>query len=267
MRARLVSCVLLLVVAFTADALAVEPVYYLALGDSLAIGVQPARDGSLTPTNQGYVDDLYAFYRLRNHALQVAKLGCSGETTSTMITGLGPCVYASGSQLSEAVAFLQTHRVGLITLDIGGNNLLQCLNLSAAIDPLCVSAETATAANDLATILGALRAAAPSVPLVGMNYYDPFLAAWVLGPNGPAFAAASLQATTVFNHALATIYQLLNVPMADVAAAYHSSSFPTNVLAALTWTWMGAPPPRGPDIHPNAFGYAVIAGAFVKVAR
>jgi hypothetical protein len=28
---------------------------------------------------------------------------------------------------------------------------------------------------------------------------------------------------------------------------------------------MGLPPPRGPDIHPNVFGYAVIAGAFAQV--
>jgi hypothetical protein len=28
---------------------------------------------------------------------------------------------------------------------------------------------------------------------------------------------------------------------------------------------MGAPPPRGPDVHPNALGYAAIAAAFAKV--
>ena len=78
-----------------------------------------------------------------------------------------------------------------------------------------------------------------------MNYYDPFLAAWIFGPNGPTFASASLVATNVFNNALKTIYQLLNVPIADVATAYRTASFPTNVLLALTWTWMGAPGPAG----------------------
>jgi hypothetical protein len=39
---------------------------------------------------------------------------------------------------------------------------------------------------------------------------------------------------------------------------------PLNVLIALTWTWMGAPPPNGPDIHPNLIGYAAIARAFAK---
>jgi hypothetical protein len=27
---------------------------------------------------------------------------------------------------------------------------------------------------------------------------------------------------------------------------------------------MSAPPPRGPDVHPNAIGYWAIASAFVK---
>jgi hypothetical protein len=57
-----------------------------------------------------------------------------------------------------------------------------------------------------------------------------------------------------------------------VAKAFRTTDFtpvpafdlPVNVLATLVWTWMGAAPPVGPDIHPNAFGYAVIAGAFVK---
>ena len=39
---------------------------------------------------------------------------------------------------------------------------------------------------------------------------------------------------------------------------------PLNVFLEFAWTWVGAPPPVGPDIHPNAVGYAVIAGAFVR---
>ena len=264
MRARLVWCALVLILVAARGARASEPAYYLALGDSLAIGIQPAANGVYVPTDQGYADDLYAFYRTRLPALQLAKLGCSGETTSTMISGLGPCSYSSGSQLLEAVAFLQTHHVVLITLDIGADNLLQCLNLSGPIDPSCVINAASTAASDLATILGTLRAWAPGVLVVGMNYYDPFQAVWVFGPGGPAFATASLAATTAFNNALETVYQLLQVPVADVAATFRISKFPANVLLALTWTWMGTAPPRGPDVHPNAIGYLAIASAFAK---
>ena len=273
MRARAI-CGALLVTLSTATAVRAEdPSYYVALGDSLAIGIQPAANGSLVPTNHGYVDDLYTLFRSHYSKLRMMKFGCSGETTSSMITGQqSPCSYPAGSQLSEAVAFLQSHHVALITLDIGGDNLLACF-FAVPIDlvPNCAADAASTAANDLAIILGALRAASPHTLIVGMNYYDPFLAlaAPVFGPNGQALATLSLPLVRGFNQALETIYQALQVPFANVAATFHINSpqgvTPLNVTLALAWTWMGAPPPRGPDVHPNALGYAAIAGAFAKV--
>src|SRR5262245_16196096 len=76
MRTRLLFILFLVVLAPATSVRAADP-YYLALGDSLAVGIQP---GSL-PTNQGYADDLYAFYHARNPSLRLEKLGCSGETT------------------------------------------------------------------------------------------------------------------------------------------------------------------------------------------
>jgi lysophospholipase L1-like esterase len=272
MRARLTACLLVILAAAGTASAEVAPPYYLALGDSLSVGLQPTLHGP-APTNQGYADDLHAFYRLRIPALRLAKLGCSGETTTTMLTG-GVCSYRSGSQIAEAVAFLHTHRVALITVDIGANNLLPCIGASG-IDPTCVASGLTAVANDLPQILIALReAAGPRVPIVGMNYYDAFLAAWRLfpAPAGPSLAVASLQVTTLFNSTLEAIYNGFGVPVAPVAAAFHITDFspgllaglPVNVELTLAWTWMGIPPPFGPNIHPNAFGYAVIAGAFVK---
>src|SRR5438477_13188118 len=125
-RSMTICAVLTLWVSGSAYA-AATPVYYLALGDSLARGVQPTRTGVLVETNQVYVDDLYAYYRLRHPELRLAKLGCSGETTETMIAG-GVCSYPLGSQLAEAVQFLQTHQVALVTLTIGANNILRCIS-------------------------------------------------------------------------------------------------------------------------------------------
>jgi lysophospholipase L1-like esterase len=269
MRARAIWSALLVTLSTATGVRAEDPSYYVALGDSLAIGIRPAANGSYEPTNRGYVDDLYALFHSRFPALQLVKFGCSGETTSSMISGLqSPCSYPTGSQLSEALAFLQSHRVGLITLDIGGDNLLACF-VAVPIDPNCAANAASTAANDLAVILGALRAASPHTLIVGMNYYDPFLAAWVFGPNGQALATLSLPLVRGFNHALETVYQALQVPVANVAATFHINSpqgiTPLNVALALAWTWMGAPPPRGPDVHPNALGYAAIAAAFAKV--
>jgi lysophospholipase L1-like esterase len=253
-------------------ALAADAPYYLALGDSLAIGVQPLGNGTDVATRVGYVDDLYALLRVRRPGLRLAKLGCSGETTTTMIEG-GVCTYPLGSQLAEAVAFLRTHHVALVTLDIGANNIDGCVSITGQIDSVCVVNGFGAAGADLPQILEALRqAAGPGVPIVAMNYYDAFLGAWRLGQAGVTLAFESLQVTLSFNSLLESAYAAAGVRVADVASAFHITDFtliarfglPENVLLALAWTWMSAPPPTGPDIHPNTLGYGVIAGAFVR---
>jgi lysophospholipase L1-like esterase len=249
---------------------AAPPVYYLALGDSLSRGVQPTRTGMLVETTQGYVDDLYAYYRLHHPELRLAKLGCSGETTETMITG-GVCSYPLGSQLAEAVQFLQTHQVALVTLNIGGDNILHCIG-AGGIDPTCVTNGLNDTSVDLPQILGALRAAAPGVTIIAMNYNDPLLGLWRFGPEGQTLAQKTLQITLLLNRILEGIYGAFHVPVADVAEAFRTADsrpiplldVPVNVFLALTWTWIGLTPPLGPDVHPNAVGYAVMAGAFVK---
>jgi len=80
---------------------------------------------------------------------------------------------------------------------------------------------------------------------------------------------AALQAKVDFWKQIYTGY---GVPVADVVGAFRIDDWtnvpilnvPRNVLREILWTWIAAPPPRGPDIHPNATGYLAIAGAFVK---
>ena len=101
--------------------------YYLALGDSLAQGVQPDAAGASVETRYGYPDQLYAMLRPSHPTLELVKLGCPGETTTTMING-GICRYPGGSQLKAADAFLRAHRgrVLLVTIDIGANDPEDC---------------------------------------------------------------------------------------------------------------------------------------------
>jgi lysophospholipase L1-like esterase len=140
--------------------------YYLALGDSLAQGVQPApATGASVPTDQGYVDDLFAHYDAEFHGtLELVKLGCPGETTASMLTGAGsPCAYSAGSQLAAALDFIRAHRhrIAVITIDIGANNVDGCAT-GGTISLTCVDSGIAAVRTDLPQILGALRTAAGS---------------------------------------------------------------------------------------------------------
>ena len=244
--------------------------YYVSLGDSLAFGYQPT--GSF---NQGYADQLFDALQTKILGLQPVKLGCPGETTGTMTTG-GVCSYPNGSQLDEAVAFLQLHKesVALITIDIGANDVY--CSITRPLDMRCITDASAAVETNLPSILTALRAAAPSVPIVGMNYYDPYFAFWFQGRGGRAAATDSRQAFLKLNDTLERIYKAAGSPVADVEGAFSTTDFatkvvspgfgtiPLNVARICQWTWMCAPSP-GPDIHANTEGYGVIAGAFLKV--
>ena len=264
---------ILAVVGASMPARAAQPTqYYLALGDSLAQGVQPSAKGDVE-TDQGYADDLFAVLHFVKPHLALERLGCPGETSTSMISG-GICSYPEGSQLKAALGFLATHQVDLITIDIGANDVDGCVNVGMlSLDPVCVQNGIETAGSNLAYILGALReAAGKKTRIVGMNYYDPFLAAYTTGATGQAVAAESLTAANTFNEVLGSVYHAFAVPVADVAKAFHTNdstmlpvvNLPANVFFIDTWTWMAAPPPLGPDIHANAAGYAVIALAFGK---
>ena len=271
MRIRLVGLAVFVMLWGAVIAQATEPSYYLAVGDSLAIGLLQASPTGDVPTNQGYADDLFAQYSAHIPGLVLSKLGCSGETTTSMIEG-GICNYPEGSQLNAAVAFLKTHKVAFVTLDIGANDVDHCFTTSG-IDNSCVQNGLTTVASNLPWIVRELRqAAGANTPIVAMNYYDPFLAAWTIASGGKTVAVDSLAAATEFNLILESIYLAYRIPVADVAHAFKIYNFapvpgedvPVNVFLTLAWTWMGAPAPVGPDIHPNAAGYAAIAGAFAS---
>lgn len=255
-----------------------RPVYYLALGDSLSKGVQ-LEDG--VATDDGYANQLFKHLKDSNPDLELYQLGCEvTETTKTMLRGRGTCTYDHRTQLADAVAFLRKHRgsIALVTIDVGANDIEPCAK-ALDIDDECVKEAFIQVAAHLPPILAALRlAAGPHVPIVGMNYYNPFLAAWLAGlqgiPQGFALAQESAEKLAAFNGLLGSIYRFFRMPVADVAAAFESDDFttpaqlpgipvdvPLNVAMICGLTFMC---PQQ-DIHPNVDGYATITGAFLKV--
>ncbi len=261
--------------------------YYLSLGDSLSRGVQPDAGGSDAATRQGYPDQLQAALRRGTAGLRLVKLGCSGETTATMMRG-GRCRYGGGSQLAAADAFLRAHRgrTALVTIDIGANDPNSCTQgfsaprITAGDLARCLNSQFRATLANLAAILARLRAAGGSaVPVIGMNYYVPELAGWLDGHQGKLIAAVSERLAAAYNQLLAGVYRHYGARVADVFGAFHSADFgaqmrlpgkgilPRNVAAVCQWTWICAAPPRGPDEHANKAGYAVIARAFLRAAR
>jgi len=252
--------------------------YYLALGDSLAQGVQPDAAGRSVPTSSGYANQLYALLHRNRPSLRLARLGCPGETTKTMLHG-GICRYAGGSQIAAADAFLRAHRghVLLVTLDIGANDPQDCVSAPGlAMISSCITSMP-DAATNLGTILADLRAAAgPGTRLAGMSYYLPELAQWRNGLLGEEVARLSARVASDFNDLLLKTYAKADVPVANVFGAFDTTNFgavqavpgagplPRNVALICRWTWACAPPPRGPNQHADQAGYAVIASAFLR---
>jgi lysophospholipase L1-like esterase len=256
--------------------------YYLALGDSLSVGVQPDAAGKSLPTGQGYASQLYAVLHAGDPGLRLVKLGCSGETTHTMIDG-GICTYPARSQLAEAVSFLRAHRgrISLITIDIGANDPDSCItraSLGAAVS--CVTRSFPQTVANLTKIMSSIRpAAGGKVRIIGMNYYVPALSQWRDGPSGQQLARLSERLVVAYNSLLTAVYQRFGARVANVFGAFHSGDFtdrarvpgigtvPRNVAAICLWTWECAAAPRGPNEHARPVGYGVIALAFLLADR
>ena len=247
--------------------------YYLSLGDSLAQGIQPGPAGGDEPTSDGYPDVLATRLRASLPSLRLVKLGCSGETTTTMING-GICRYEAGSQLAQATRFLRSHRgqVALVTIDIGANDPNSCI-LGQPVSHMlgCLDSRVTEVQRNIDLIMTRIRAAAgPRVLLVGMTYYVPELALWRNGQDGKQLALLTEGFAAGVNQILVKRYHHYDAKVANVFAAFNSGDFgkikttrlPPNVREICALTWMCTPRPRGPNEHANSHGYRVIAAAF-----
>src|SRR3954451_11018487 len=107
---------------------------YLALGDSVAFGLNPLLDFQNAASFVGYPESL-----ARRLDLNLNNASCPGETSDGLISHTNPQLdngcnpyranfllhtRYSGSQLDFAVAYLLAHpRTRLVTIDVGANDL------------------------------------------------------------------------------------------------------------------------------------------------
>ena len=266
------------VLASSAGAVDATHEFYLVLGASESVGVQPtvqAPHGRMTA--RGYANDVVAMMARDGVAMSLTQLGCPGASTTSMLYGGDQCG-SSTSQLTRAVDFLHAHAQdrGVVSIDIGFNDLGPCFR-SGGFDPACVDHQIALIAVQLPQIIDALKAAAgPYVTFVGLNHDNPFLASAVHGRATDTYVDNSAVAIDRLNTQLDSIYAGYGIEVANVARAYALSdttkvtvpdlgAVPTNLARVCSLTWMCRSAPFGPNIHPDNAGYRVMARAIAAV--
>ena len=258
---------------------ATTDVFYLDIGASVSVGVQPTTTAPQgQPTDRGYANRLVTLEATKGVTLRLTKLGCPGESTTTMITGGDRCYQAPDNQLTDAVTFLQAHhdQTGLVTLDLGFNDIVSCLR-GASVDVTCVNQNLAVLARQLPQIISTLKAVAgPNVTFIGLNHYNPYTARALLGAKGVQFARDSTTVLRQLNDLLQQIYGSYAVPMANVVKAFSQDATlnsksdlprrtPASVRVACNLTWMCRTGLYGPNLHPNNAGYEAITDAIAAL--
>jgi lysophospholipase L1-like esterase len=256
-----------------------SPTYYVSLGDSYSVGYQPTKGA--TPG--------YAAYVAKHTGLTLANFGCAGATTTSLLTTVGcPVVlphtaggmsYPTTTQIAAATAFIAAHQghVGLITISIGGNDVVPCANASNPIT--CVGTAVSRIKTNVTSIASQLRAdAGAKVPIIGSTYPDVVLGAYVYPTNPASTAAINLANISVVafkalvNPALSQSYASSLGAFVDVTKAtgaytslkrtvrtkaYGTIPVPVASVCALTWFCQ-----KG-DIHPMNQGYTLIGRLIV----
>jgi lysophospholipase L1-like esterase len=259
------------------------PTYYVSLGDSYSVGYQPGKGA--TPG--------YATYVAKHTGLTLANFGCAGATTTSLLATVGcPAVlphtaggmtYPTTTQIAAATAFIAAHKghVGLITVSIGGNDVVPC---AKAANPItCVGTAVSTIKTNVTSIASQLRAAAgPKVPIIGSTYPDVVLGTYVYPTNPGSTAAINLANLSVvafkslINPALSQSYATSLGAFVDVTKATgaytslkrtaHTKAYgtiPVPVASVCALTWFCA---KG-DIHPMNQGYTLIGKLIVAKYR
>ena len=243
---------------------------YVALGDSLAAGYQP---GGAELRDTAYPALTANRLGAGGGELTLENLGCSGETTTSLVKG-GKCDFAAGSQLEQAEKLLKgSDDVALVTIDIGGNDLLRCVRGGAQIDTACVKSGVATVQKNLPTILERLRTAAgDDVPVLVLGYYNPWLAAKALDQPVKGVDAAA-KAYTGLSTAIEAAAKKSGTTFVGLDEAFSTNdttpttingrSVPENAAKICTLTNICT----AADIHLTDEGAATVARVLAKAAE
>lgn len=206
------------------------PLTYVSLGDSLAVGV-----GSSDPRELGYAPlyrDLLA--KKTDRDVRLVQLGVSGETSETFLNGPDP-------QLARAKPVLSQNPGAVVTLSLGGNDLLRAANATDAGR----EAALARYARNLDRIFKDLAASSDPGPRIS-----------VLAPYNPAPGSFTDEWTGRLNETIRKTAERNGVAVADADEAFREHEAEYTHHARYPW-----------DIHPTDLGHAALARAFEEASE
>jgi lysophospholipase L1-like esterase len=240
---------------------------YVSLGDSYATGLSPEGTG-----------ESFAQIVARQEGLNLVNFACNGATSADLLSqpACGPETEGR-TQVDATVEALRTGDVGLITMVIGSNDLLE--PCAVAENPAeCAAGVAADTRTNIATALTRFREAAPDVKIVGLSYPDVFLGAWVNPefPNGEDLARTSVTLYEDFNSQIAAEYAKFGAKYVDITGTTGGygalteltqdpkyGQIPASVAEVCTITYFC----DHTDVHPTPAGHQAIADAVSAASR
>ena len=239
----------------------------LALGDSVVFGfITQAGHAYVNPTNFiGY--PAYVGFRER---LDDVNAGCPGETTGSFLSASAPdngcrafrsafplhVSYAS-TQLAFANSYLRQHRVRLVTIGIGANDLFLLENSCASNPnpPACIQAGLpavlGNVEQNIAQILIAIRSTGYGGEIIVVNYYSVDYS----DPVGTGI-------TQLLNEAISAPAKVFGAGVADVFTAFQKVASNPLVAGKTCNAGLLNVDPQDEnlcDVHPSQSGQRLIA--------
>ncbi|ACU38010.1 hypothetical protein KCV87_35070 [Actinosynnema pretiosum subsp. pretiosum] len=258
---------------------------YVSVGDSYATGFRPPVGGQ----RGGSSEDAFSHLVAERADLRLVNLACSGATSADLVGGadctpgnraLDAPETAGRTQVDAAVAELEASagQVGLVTVVIGGNDLIPCASQPQQAVVACATQAVTRIKANLATALPKLRAAAGDAPIVGLTYPDVFLGAWVNDevPGGQRLAELSVSLfRDFFNTSLKAEYDKVGARFVDVTEATGAyrplaelvpdpvhGQIPGAVATVCELTYFC----ELTDVHPKPAGHEVIADGVLRAS-